>query len=42
LVAALVASVLIAAAALVGLMRYQASAWDRVSTAPLFADEPVF
>jgi hypothetical protein len=39
LVAALVAGVVVASAALVGLMRYQRSAWDRVSKAPLFADE---
>lgn len=38
LVAALTAGVLVGAAASVWLLRYQASAWDRVSTAPLFAD----
>jgi AcrR family transcriptional regulator len=36
LVAALVASVAVAAAALTGLMRYQNSAWIRGSTASLF------
>ncbi len=39
LVAALVAGVLVAVAALVWLMRYQRSAWDRVSRARLFPDE---
>src|SRR6266511_4922240 len=39
LVAALVAGAVVAAAALVGLMHYQRSAWLRISTAPLFADE---
>jgi hypothetical protein len=38
-VAALVAGVLVAVAALVWLMRSQASAWERAATAPLFADE---
>jgi hypothetical protein len=37
LVVALVAGVLVAV--LVGLMRYQRSAWDRVSTRRPFADE---
>jgi hypothetical protein len=36
LIAALVAGVIVAAAALTGLMRYQNSAWIRGSTAPLF------
>jgi hypothetical protein len=39
LVAALVAGVLVAVTALVWLMRYQLSAWERVSTARLFPDE---
>ncbi len=39
LVAALVAGVLVAVTALVWLMRYQRSAWERVSTARLFPDE---
>ncbi len=39
LVAALATGVLVAVAALAGLMRYQRSAWARVSTAPLFAEE---
>jgi hypothetical protein len=39
LVAALVVGVLVAVAVLVWLMRSQAKAWERVSTAPLFADE---
>ncbi len=39
LVAALVAGVVVAVAVLVGLLRYQASAWEQVSAAPLFADE---
>jgi hypothetical protein len=39
LVVALVVGVVVAVAVLVWLMRFQASAWDRVSTAPLFADE---
>ncbi len=37
--AALVAGVLVAVAVLVWLMRYQRSAWEQVSTTPLFADE---
>lgn len=40
LVAALVTGVVVAGAALVGLMRYQRSAWARVST-PLFPDEVI-
>jgi hypothetical protein len=39
LVAALVAGVLVAVVALFWLMRYQRSAWERVSTARLFPDE---
>jgi hypothetical protein len=39
LVAALVAGALVAVTALVWLMRYQRSAWERVSTARLFPDE---
>jgi hypothetical protein len=39
LVAALAAGGLIAGAAFVGLMRFQAAAWQRISTARLFADE---
>jgi len=39
LVAALATGVLVAVAAVAGLMRYQRSAWARVSTAPLFAEE---
>ncbi len=39
LAAALVAGAVVAVAALVGLMRYQRSAWDRASTAVLFSDE---
>jgi hypothetical protein len=39
LVAALVAGVLVAVTALVWLMRYQRSAWERVMTARLFPDE---
>jgi hypothetical protein len=39
LVAALVAGVLIAVVALLWLMRYQRSAWERISTARLFPDE---
>jgi hypothetical protein len=39
LVAALVAGVVVAAAALTGLMRYQRSAWNRVSTTSLFPEE---
>jgi hypothetical protein len=39
LVAALVAGVLVAVTALVWLMRYQRSAWKRVSSARLFPDE---
>jgi hypothetical protein len=38
LVAALVVGVLTAAAALIGLMRYQASVWERASAAQLFND----
>jgi hypothetical protein len=40
LLAALIAGVLVAGAALVGLMRYQRSAWMQVSTTPLFPDHP--
>jgi hypothetical protein len=39
LVAAMVAGVLVAVAALFWLMRYQRSAWERVSSARLFPDE---
>jgi hypothetical protein len=39
LAAALVAGVLVAVAALLWLMRYQRSAWERISTARLFHDE---
>ena len=39
LVAALVAGVVVAGAALFWLMRYQRSAWERISTMRLFADE---
>ncbi len=39
LVAALVAGVLVAVIALVWLMRYQRSAWERIGTARLFPDE---
>jgi hypothetical protein len=39
LVAALVAGAVVAGAVLVGLMRYQRSAWERVSMARLFDDE---
>jgi hypothetical protein len=39
LVAALVAGVLVAVVALLWLMRYQRSAWERISTARLFPDE---
>jgi hypothetical protein len=39
LVVALVAGVLVAVVALIWLMRYQRSTWERVSTAPLFLDE---
>jgi hypothetical protein len=39
LVAALVAGILVAVTALVWLMRYQRSAWKRVSSARLFPDE---
>jgi hypothetical protein len=39
LVAALVTGVLVAGAALAGLMRYQRLAWAQASTAPEFADE---
>ncbi len=39
LAAALVAGVLVAVAVLVWLLRYQASAWEEVGNAPLFADE---
>jgi NhaP-type Na+/H+ or K+/H+ antiporter len=39
LVAALIAGVLVAVAALIRLMRTQRSAWKRVSTTRLFADE---
>lgn len=41
LVVALVVGVVVALAVLVWLMRFQTSAWDRASTAPLFADEQV-
>ena len=40
LVAALIAGVLVAAAVLVWLMRYQRSAWEQAGTTPLFTDEP--
>jgi hypothetical protein len=39
LAAALAAGVLVAVAVLVWLLRYQASAWEEVGNAPLFADE---
>jgi hypothetical protein len=39
LVAALVAGVLVAVVALLWLLRYQRSAWERISTARLFPDE---
>jgi hypothetical protein len=39
LVVALVVGVVVAVAVLVWLMRFQTSAWERVSTTPLFADE---
>jgi hypothetical protein len=39
LVAALVAGLLVAVAALVALMRYQTSAWERSNTVRMFADE---
>jgi hypothetical protein len=39
LVAALVAGVLVAVVALIWLMRYQRSAWERINTARLFPDE---
>ena len=39
LVAALMAGAVVAVAVLVGLMRYQRSAWEQVSTAPLFTDD---
>jgi hypothetical protein len=42
LVAALVAGVLVAVVALLWLMRYQRSAWERISTARLFPDEGLF
>jgi len=41
LVAALVTGVVVAGAALVGLMRYQRSAWARVITTPMFPDEVI-
>jgi hypothetical protein len=39
LVVSLIAGVLVAGAVLAWLVRYEASAWERVSTVPLFADE---